>query len=92
MSVINNVLKDLETRESRFTPIEITSVDADNNPVTVMVTISQAIKKWQERQDPTLDATFEQMRWSQEFENKLFSLLGPEEMAWAPVMTGETLT
>ncbi|MDH3388624.1 MAG: hypothetical protein OEN02_12025 [Gammaproteobacteria bacterium] len=26
MSVINNVLKDLETRESRFTPIEITSV------------------------------------------------------------------
>ncbi len=28
MSVINNVLKDLETRESRFTPIEITSVDA----------------------------------------------------------------
>ena len=28
MSVINNVLKDLETRESRFTPIEITSVEA----------------------------------------------------------------
>jgi len=27
MSVINNVLKDLETRESRFTPIEITSVE-----------------------------------------------------------------
>ncbi len=26
MSVINNVLKDLETRESRFTPIEISSV------------------------------------------------------------------
>jgi hypothetical protein len=26
MSVINNVLKDLETRESRFTPIELTSV------------------------------------------------------------------
>ncbi len=28
MSVINNVLKDLETRESHFTPIEITSVAA----------------------------------------------------------------
>lgn len=28
MSVINNVLKDLETRKSRFTPIEITSVGA----------------------------------------------------------------
>ena len=32
MSVINNVLKDLETRESRFTPIEITSVEAPTAP------------------------------------------------------------
>lgn len=32
MSVINNVLKDLETRESRFTPIEITSVEAPAAP------------------------------------------------------------
>ena len=32
MSVINNVLKDLETRESRFTPIEITSVEAPVAP------------------------------------------------------------
>ncbi|MDH3759896.1 MAG: hypothetical protein OEU50_02875 [Gammaproteobacteria bacterium] len=30
MSVINNVLKDLETRESRFTPIEIASVSAQS--------------------------------------------------------------
>jgi hypothetical protein len=33
MSVINNVLKNLESRESRFTPIELNAVVSDAAPV-----------------------------------------------------------
>ena len=34
MSVINNVLKDLESKSSQFTPIEIASIDRSDNPAS----------------------------------------------------------
>ena len=54
MSVINNVLKDLESRESHFTPIEITSVtpppsprrDPKSTAVVVMLILLLAAGGW----------------------------------------------
>ena len=54
MSVINNVLKGLETRESHFTPIEITSVappmprrrDLKPAALTVLVILLLAVASW----------------------------------------------
>ncbi|MFC1924303.1 hypothetical protein ACFLXA_02935 [Chloroflexota bacterium] len=58
--------------------------DRNGNNVSLKITRNQAIKKWQEMQDPTLEKTlYETMGWSYEMTNAMLNILTAEDIAWA---------